>query len=774
MTNHKKQKLAILATLVVVFVSFISVSFAIIFSRPDANCVYVKVVSNGVDATFGAEFKACDGKAVVKYFDEDKRNSILQFEESEGSTQKSFSSANGTFLSEKCPYVMFRYYVTNNAKYNGSRAGKGVKVTLTDNAFNRNVSIKYRVTSLYLEDLIFDGEDANLYSDTPRVSYVAPGETIYYYVLVEKQGEKADYFGKKGDNLTWTLEKSDSYEEDGWVVDKNNVVTAYVGEDDYCVVPWTANSIKAGALEGNTTITTVVVPITITSIGDDAFKDCINLKEVNFESGYSSITLNHPDTTTDLGKNLFMGCTSLEIINLPTNATTIKQSTFEGCNALTEIAISEGITNVESHAFKDCESLISITFPSTISSLTDNIFYGCVQLEKVTFDSINYHINMAIFDGCDSIDEICYIKSGVTYGFTKDYDTTQIDAVELEDVLDGQFAGNVYLKSIVLPKTITSLPEGAFENCINLEHVVFNGDVETISDRVFKNCTSLSCVEFEKAEKLTSIGAEAFAGSGIEYFNFENEEVVVSGNAFYNCNNLTSISIQMLEQESIESGALVANVDRALFDNCSNLDRIKINILFGTEEKDRGYYTFSGGYNCIDLTYTFDFLVNPYFAYSWHIVEAVIPTYYTLPEYELNVDAFRYCCMLEKVVLPYKITKVGAAAFHSCYGLKSVEFSEFTEMIQTHTFYDCTSLEEIELPNSLTQIKACAFAGCTSLTELILPSAVIRIDELAFSGCTALEYVEMPAHIEYLAENIFDGCNNIVTIKYVDDNELGE
>ena len=653
--------------------------------------------------------------------------------------------------------------------------GRGIKVELADNSTSKNISIKYRVTTEEIEDLVYDEAEAELYSEMPRIAYIAPGQTIYYYVIVERQGDDADYFCGQGDNLTWTLEKADSYEENGWIVDKDNVVTGYVGEENEVVVPWTANAIASNAFAGNTRLETVFIPATITNVGDNAFAGCEKLYSVQFERGYDDKTLLYPNSSTNIGVAAFKDCPLLKFVILPKDIGYLAQSTFEGCRLLQSLYLPDSLTGIGAYVFKDCESLNEVAIPSSASNnLSTGIFEGCISLEKVFFALGTTSINSDLFAGLDNLPGITYIKDDFVYKFHAGSGVVNVADIGSNSVEEGYFAGNTQLQSVTIPSDVTVIADGAFENCANLQCVTMLGEVETIGSSAFKNCLNLAKIELSYPQMLLGIGSEAFAGSGLESFCFENEQITIADDAFYDCDDLTFISIQMLEQESIDSGALVANANKVLFDSCDNLDRIQINILFGDDEKDRGYYTFCGGFDGIELTYTFDFLINPYFAYSETIVEASIPTQSEVYDYDLNSEAFRECHNLEKVVLPYKVCYVGEAAFYGCDKLESVRLSNWARVILPSAFYGCSALEYIYLPNTLTTIMSQAFAECTSLVQIILPESLVTIEEFAFSGCTALEYVEIPAHIEYLAENIFDGCDNIVTIKYIDDNELGE
>lgn len=124
-----------------------------------------------------------------------------------------------------------------------------------------------------------------------------------------------------------------------------------------------------------------------TQIGQQAFRDCKNIKKVTLPEGLTTI------------KNLaFKDCTALESINLPTTLTTLNNA-LQGCSALTELTIPAGVTQLARSAFEGCSSLTSITIPSTVTTIAQGAFKNCTSLSSVTIEGAST-INQLAFEGC--------------------------------------------------------------------------------------------------------------------------------------------------------------------------------------------------------------------------------------------------------------------------------------------------------------------------------------------------------------------------------------
>ena len=122
------------------------------------------------------------------------------------------------------------------------------------------------------------------------------------------------------------------------------------------------------------------------TIGKYAFSRCTNLE--SYES-------NDNKGADDIGNEAFYGCTSLKsiIIGSGENATvSVGQDAFKNCISLENVEFRSNASSIriDYQAFENCSSLKSLTFPSIISSgltIISKAFYDCVKLAEVDLGS---------------------------------------------------------------------------------------------------------------------------------------------------------------------------------------------------------------------------------------------------------------------------------------------------------------------------------------------------------------------------------------------------
>ena len=174
------------------------------------------------------------------------------------------------------------------------------------------------------------------------------------------------------------------------------------------------------------TITSVVIPDSVTYIGERAFEGCTKIKSVTI-----------PDSVTVIDSYAFLRCESLASINIPDSVTYIGSLAFSACNnslykeyelgkyvgnesnpyaALVEITnknlstykIHEKTRIIAGYTFADCSRLGNITIPDGVISIGDLAFYGCSSLTSITIPNSVASIEKEAFRFCNNLTDIYY------------------------------------------------------------------------------------------------------------------------------------------------------------------------------------------------------------------------------------------------------------------------------------------------------------------------------------------------------------------------------
>ena len=182
----------------------------------------------------------------------------------------------------------------------------------------------------------------------------------------------------------------------------------------------------------------------ITEIGEECFKDCIDI---------TSIVI--PNTVKYIDSYAFYNCTSLESIQFPNGISAFGQYAFYNCESLQEVILPSELCAAGPYVFANCKSLKEITIHSNFKSINQNSFQNCTSLKSVYFEGENINtIVPYLFDGC------------------------------------------VNLETIVLPKNLISIQPYAFRNCKSLKGVVeLPESLCHIGGYAFSSCTNVDCVK---------------------------------------------------------------------------------------------------------------------------------------------------------------------------------------------------------------------------------------------------------------------------------------
>ena len=153
------------------------------------------------------------------------------------------------------------------------------------------------------------------------------------------------------------------------------------GEFIYISISGESQITKYTGAGGVVTIPSSVPGGPVTSIGDNAFRDCIGLTSISI-----------PKDVTSIGWGAFAG-TGLTSITIPQGVTSIEDMVFSDCKGLSNIIIPPGVTKIGMLAFNGCTGLTSITIPQGVTSIDYMAFSNCTGLTSITFNSANTSID---------------------------------------------------------------------------------------------------------------------------------------------------------------------------------------------------------------------------------------------------------------------------------------------------------------------------------------------------------------------------------------------
>ena len=533
---------------------------------------------------------------------------------------------------------------------------------------------------------------------------------------------------KCGDNLTWSYDEATStltIAGDGAMYDYSSISET----------PWygVKNDIKAVKFTGSPT-----------NIGNYAFNNCYYITNVVI-----------PSSVTSIGESAFAG-SDIASLEIPNSVKSIGATAFQRCHLLESVTIPEGVTSIGEGAFSSCFGLISVGVPSTVTSFGDGIFEQCYLLKSVTIAKGVTNIVNYMFSGCKALTSLEIPTTVASIG-------------------NYALSGCKALESIEIPATVTSIGKGAFRNC-GLTSVKFLASVTSISENTFDGCTALTSIKIP--EGVTSIGSYALSGcTSLTSVEIPEGVTSIAEYALSGCTALTSIEIpegminidyqafaDCTSLTSVEIPEGVTSIASGVFSGCNALASIVVdekNTVYDSRENcnaiiETATNTLVAGCNATTIPTSVKSIAAGALNGFTSLTSIKIPDGVT----SIDNSAFAGCTGLTSVEIPKSVTSIGNYAFDGCTGLTSVSISDGVTSIGIYAFGDCTGLTSIEIPSSVTNIDYGAFAGCTGLTSIKIPASVTSIGDVAFFGCTGLESIVVDE--ENTVYDSRDNCNAII------------
>ncbi len=470
---------------------------------------------------------------------------------------------------------------------------------------------------------------------------------------------------------------------------------------------------------------TIVIPPSVSSLGQYAFMYCTSLKSINL-----------PVTQKTLPISFLEGCTSLESIELPATLTTINQDAFYGCSKLANVTLHEGITTINQRAFFNCK-LTNITIPQTVTYIGSKAFQNN-PTTAVTWLPKNCSI------GTDDSAPFYSTNSKIT-SFTFG------DSVEVIPAYLCKYMS--LLDTIVLPPSVSSLGQYAFMYCTSLKSINLPVTQKTLPISFLEGCTSLESIELPAT--LTTINQDAFYGcSKLANVTLHEGITTINQRAFYGC-KLASITIPQTVTY-IGSKAFQGNPTTSvtwLPKTCS-ISTGDAAPFYSTDSKITSFIL---GDSVQTIPGSLCYMMNK-------LENIALPEKLTT----IGASAFQNCSLLHDVTLSHTVTSIGQSAFKSCTSIKNFEFPKGIKTLATSVLEECRALEDVLIPSSVTTINQDAFYNCSKLKAIrnyaITPQSIPTRALYNVNKQTCILYVPMDYIDLYQAADVWKEFYNIIGV----------
>lgn len=552
-----------------------------------------------------------------------------------------------------------------------------------------------------------------LYSIPAEAAEAKKGDTVtdgtFTYIILKKAGTKKD-----GMVSVYGLNKNTFNDKDK---DKSNdspkkleVPARIRYREGYYDITATGSSGKA-TLAGKSSkyqyywgnAEKIILPETITSIGDNSFAKAKKLKEVVIPSKVEAIggeafsdtdlkKIAVPASVEYIGRAAFWKCNKLKTITFEKGIGIIGKWAFQE-SGLKKVVLPEGLMEIKQAAFSKCLSLKQVSIPSSVSSIGAGVFSGCENLKKVAVNKENMTYQ--------SIGQVIYTRDG----------TVLVDGgaasntLKIEDGVEtiGKCAleSNKKLTELIMPSSVKLVKEGAFLSCIKLKKVVIGN-------------------------KVTKLGASSFAKcSALKKITIPNGVKRIEKNAFY----------QNTSMNSLELNEGIKKIEAQAFAYC-NLSKV----LLPESMEVIGNAAFQGNKNLQEIYIP---------ASVKEISDNVFVSCQELTKLRVSEENESYYCDINGALMNKSKTKL--IAWPSAEG--DIVVSDTITVIGSYALQD-TKINSLIIPASVFKIEEGAFANCKELlwvqfeeNEVILPSKIKNEDGLdlaVFYGCFALQTVSAP------------------------------
>ena len=476
----------------------------------------------------------------------------------------------------------------------------------------------------------------------------------------------------------------------------------------------------------------ITFPESLKEIGNNSFRDCVNLKEVTI-----------PKAVTKVGEHAFNADYLEKVTWNAVNCESIKENEWENSthifggsfeeNSISRFILGTEVERIPNYLCYGMTNVEEITLPSTLKSVGESAFMNCSIKEIIIPENVDSIYSNA-FRGC-KISEVT-IPEGVTYvgaGAFYDIDLTNVtwNAINASTNIevteenpgtsswsDGEsiFSGACDIKSFIFGNKVKNIPAGLCRY-LSIQSLVIPESVETIGSEALRldNCP---LTEINIPASVKSLGDNAIRWFKLEkYIVDEDNTVYASKDGILYTKDFTKIvEVPYNIGGEINIPAVTENVmDYKEWWQDNPLTAINI---------DEAHETLSSAEGV---------LFNKDKTILYYYPRLKEGEKYSVPSTVATIDTMAFANMyLKELEMSDNVTKIELAAFYSMIALEKIKLSNSIKEIPHYAFMYSEALETIVIPEGVESIGVGAFMGCENLSMAVIPSTVKKIGTEAF------------------------------------------
>lgn len=472
----------------------------------------------------------------------------------------------------------------------------------------------------------------------------------------------------------------------------------------------------------------------VVAIEDYAFENCRSITSVVV-----------PDSITTIGIGAFKGCNNIKSMTLPFTGKSKDANAYE---AVLGYVFGYETTKKYSSIYDTNDSFINLQYGNVenmvwqytrigygnYSDGYQSFFYYIPSSIKTIVITNQSEVKDAAFNGCEGIESITYTQNIESVGQASLQNCKSLLRFNTDDQA-----------TINLEGVYDSIGDYAFSNCSKIAYLNITDNVKVIGNHAFAGCKSIDNLKF--TSYITYIGDYAFKDlKQLESLYIFDSTTTIGMGSFQGCNKLATITLPFTGRSDDASaynavfGYIFGYETTKKYSSIYDTNDDYINYQHGNVDGAVWQYTRIGYGNYSDGYQSFFYYIPT------SIREVVITN-----QSHIKDAAFNGCKYIEKITYNQSLEYLGNSAFQNCKALLQFNSDESSTIniegsslsVGNHAFKNCEKIESIKLSSGIVTIGEYAFEN-TGISEITIPDSVQTIKIGALKSCNGLKKLEVP------------------------------